>query len=302
MAVKRRRVGTILGTEFYNDDETISRTSPLKFAQVLPVVTTTQTTNEPARGGDAPANSPDGREGGSGDSGHGPGNSPGGQPSGQTQAAQAPGTTLGAPEKDLFNEPDIADMREASQLGRLSSVPSLPTREKQQPAPPAPDDLDVEMQQSQANNPESAVNQGIQDAETGPASGNNEQGKTPSEANAAARSESASEGQGTGGNASGNAGSGGTSGATGGEGQNGDSSGGGQGGTGTGGGEFHKGSGFVMGPDMMKKGENVKATLKEGEAVLTVAGNRAVRRILGAQAIAQINRDPRKARTILKAG
>lgn len=65
-----------------------------------------------------------------------------------------------------------------------SSVPGLPTRST--PALPAADDLDVAQQTQQANDPESAVNAGIADHETSPASGNNQFGKTPSEQNATA--------------------------------------------------------------------------------------------------------------------
>lgn len=70
---------------------------------------------------------------------------------------------------------------------KASGLPSLPSPPDKAPAAPAPavgvaDEQDQEMQAAQANDPESAVNQGIQDAETDPASGNNAQGKTPSEA------------------------------------------------------------------------------------------------------------------------
>lgn len=123
---KRPRVGTILGTEDRNDDETIARTPRLAFDVRTPNPTPNETTTTvervspliPTDGG----GSGDRNGGGSGDDGRS--DIEGSIAPAATQAE----STLGVPtpEDDLFNDPDIAEMAARSRGTVAAGIPGLP--------------------------------------------------------------------------------------------------------------------------------------------------------------------------------
>lgn len=282
---KRPRVGTILGTEDRNDDETIARTPAIDFSLGRPPPPTeVALTDAVSRSGSVVSSVPD--IAGPPDSGEGHDN---GKP-GDTDTQDTPsdqGSSLGDEEDQAETETSPAPQAPGGTIGGLPSLPDTPA------APQSKDifgEVAAAMNESSptapANAPSSAVAPGMSPdtREAFNESVDDYQSSRDAEDSAGG---STGGGSGGGGNdgASGPSGGGGTGGATGGEGPSGDSSGGGVGGTGTGGGAFDKG-GTIKGKDPNVKGEIVTSTFKEGENVMNVPATT----ILSKEALNKVNR------------
>lgn len=254
---RRIKVGTLIGTENRNDDESILRTPMMQFGTIgAPASLPTETT-APAPRAEPPSlpGGADPRDGnGSGDDGRDGLNS--NSQADQTPSATPAASTLGVPnaDDDLFSDPQISDMasRAAARSQQTQGVPGLPD--------PVVDD------KTPSENNATATKGSVEDPNADTSNTGNQSHSTNAEdqsaAGVAGSAANAPDGGPTGGGDNGDPGGkgGGTSDGTDGTGT----------GTGTAGGEFRKGVIDIQGRDPSRRGEPIpNVTLHEGETVLT---------------------------------
>lgn len=299
MARRRVKVGTLMGTEDRNDDDTILRTPRLQFGpQPSPAPAPTETTTPPSRV-ESPPNAPsgDGREGGDGSGSNGPsGNSqpgsrdptladftesaiaaassmdPSTAPAGLAKGIGIAADVLGSIPSDMFGEmgekAGVGMQNKSQAVGTVAQAQAMMGKqpeEKQEPqsqeyAPPSP----TFNPEEPAYNPQEYQDLSAQAGDTN-APGNDTMGPgqdfSSNDMSDGGSGTDAGVGDGTGGDTGGGGAAG-----PGGEGGPGDPAGS------PGSGAFKKGVIDIEGPDPTKQGEAIPdVTLHEGETVLTDA-------------------------------